>query len=129
MRIGTWNLAGRWSPRHQRLLEDAECDVWLLTEVPAAFTLPGGELVRSESMRRTKGRSWAAVWSTSSPAPLPSPHPAAALVELGGLRICSCVLPWRGARPHWPDEGSNTAAITIAALGLLEPRLHRPTVP
>ena len=51
MRIGTWNLDGRWSPRHQHLLEDAECDVWLLTEVPTSFSLPGGDLVRSESMR------------------------------------------------------------------------------
>lgn len=125
MRIGTWNLAGRWSPHHQRLLEDAECDVWLLTEVPPAFELPGGDLVRSESMKGTKDRAWAAVWSTTPPTSLPSPHPAAALVQLGDLRVCSCVLPWRGARPYWPDEGSNTAAITLAALGHLGPSLTK----
>ena len=62
MRIGTWNLAGRWSLAHQSLLGDAECDVWLLTEVPPAFSLPGGDLSRSEPMTAT-GRSWAAVWS------------------------------------------------------------------
>ncbi len=123
MRIGTWNLAGRWSLHHRGLLEDAECDVWLLSEVPAAFELPGGTLVSSEPMNGTKETSWAAIWSTTPPAPLPSPHPAAALAQLGDLRVCSCVLPWRGARAYWPDEGANTAAITIASLGHIEPSL------
>ncbi len=122
MRIGTWNLAGRWSLAHQSFLEDADCDVWLLTEVPPAFSLPGGHLSRSEPMTAT-GRSWAAVWSTGSSAALPSPHPAAALVRLGDLVICGSVLPWRGARPCWPDEGANTAGITIAALDRLRPAL------
>lgn len=40
MRIGTWNLAGRWSLAHQSFLEDAECDVWLLTEVPTPSPCP-----------------------------------------------------------------------------------------
>lgn len=123
MRIGTWNLAGRWSPRHRHLLEDAGCDVWLLTEVPAAFDLPGGALVRSESMTRTTGRSWAALWSAAPAEQLPSPHPAAALARLGDVLLCSCVLPWRGARPRWPDAGANTAAITLAALDRLAPSL------
>lgn len=119
MRIGTWNLDGRWSPRHRRLLEDADCDVWLLTEVPAAFSLPGGDLVRSEPMPSMKPKSWAAVWSNQPSVEAPSPHPAAALVQLENLLICSCVLPWRGARPYWPDNGSSIAAITIAALDRL----------
>jgi hypothetical protein len=33
MRIGTWNLKGEWTPRHQKLLDTQDCDVWLLTEV------------------------------------------------------------------------------------------------
>ncbi|WP_267128537.1 MULTISPECIES: hypothetical protein [unclassified Nocardioides] len=33
MRIGTWNLAGRWDARHLALLEAMDCDVLLLTEV------------------------------------------------------------------------------------------------
>lgn len=32
MRIGTWNLAGRWSPDHRDHLLGADCDVWLPTE-------------------------------------------------------------------------------------------------
>lgn len=45
MRIGTWNLAGRWDDRHLAMLEDASCDhdsrvahpvfqVMILTEPP-----------------------------------------------------------------------------------------------
>ena len=41
MRIGTWNLAGRWSAHHAGLLLAADCDVWLLTEVNERTTLPG----------------------------------------------------------------------------------------
>lgn len=32
MRIGTWNLAGRWDARHLALIEAMDCDVLLLTE-------------------------------------------------------------------------------------------------
>ncbi len=118
MRIGTWNLAGRWS-RHQEFLQDQKCDAWLLTEVPDAATIDGGELARSEIMRARK--SWAAVWGGQTLVPCPSPHPAAAVGRRGELLLCSCVLPWRGARPCWPDEGPDIASITIAALDILRP--------
>lgn len=118
MRIGTWNLAGRWSARHRALLEDAACDVWLLTEVPAALSLDGGRLVRSAAMGDAK--SWAAIWSSMVTDELPSPHPAAALAAVGDLRVCCCILPWRGARPTWPeDQGTDLAALTRAALDRL----------
>lgn len=116
MRIGTWNLAGRWSTRHRALLEEADCDVWLLTEVPAAFELDGGSLVRSESMKGTRNRAWAAVWSNEPVVTLPPLHPVAAVVQRGDLMICSCVLPWRGSGSTWPGPESNTAGKTIAAL-------------
>lgn len=123
MRIGTWNLAGRWSAGHQRLLEEAGCDVWLLTEVPSAFALEGGELVRSEEMPHTRARSWAAVWS-SAPLVASAPvHPAAALARRDGTLLCSCVLPWRGAGSTWPDEAANTAGRTIVAINRLRPAL------
>lgn len=123
MRIGTWNLDGRWSPRHQRLLAEAECDVWLLTEVPESLALSGGHLVRSDAMLGIGGKSWAAVWSNQPSAKLPPVHPAAAPALCGDLLLFSCVLHWRGARPHWPDEGSTVAAMTLAALGRLGPSL------
>jgi hypothetical protein len=33
MRVGTWNLAGRWTDGHRQVILDQGCDVWLLTEV------------------------------------------------------------------------------------------------
>lgn len=33
MRIGTWNMAGRRQSGWQELLLDADCEIWLLTEV------------------------------------------------------------------------------------------------
>jgi hypothetical protein len=41
MWTGTWNLAGRWSPRHRDVLAAADCDVWLLTEVAEVSSSPG----------------------------------------------------------------------------------------
>lgn len=123
MRIGTWNLAGRWSPAHRALLEDAACDVWLLTEVPARFDLPRGRLMLSEAMPNTGGRSWAGVWSAGTLAALAAVHPAAAVAAVDGVAVCSCVLPWRGAGVTWPDEGANTAGRTKAALARLTPSL------
>lgn len=39
MRIGTWNLAGRWDARHRTLLETMDCDALLLTEVSERLKL------------------------------------------------------------------------------------------
>ena len=96
MRIGTWNLDGRWSTNHFQFLQEEACDIWLLTEVPMAFALDGGALHRSAFMTATK--SWAAVWSKGAAVPSPSPHSAAATVVVDGVLLCSCVLPWRSAR-------------------------------
>lgn len=41
MRIGTWNLAGRWDSRHLGLLTAADCDLLLLTEVSERVELLG----------------------------------------------------------------------------------------
>jgi hypothetical protein len=122
MKIGTWNLDGRWSVNHQQFLEKGKCDVWLLTEVPNRFALDGGELFRSIPM--TPDKSWAGVWSNHNAASSPSPHPAAAMVFRDGVLYCSCVLPWRSARPWWPaeDEG-DVSAMTVATLARLRTRL------
>jgi hypothetical protein len=123
MRIGTWNLAGRWSTRHKELLERAGCEVWLLTEVPEDLALDGGELIRSEAMPRTSPRSWAAVWSDEPVALWAPPHPAAAVARRNGVLFCSCMLPWRSGRGTWPDPGSDVAGETVAALARLRPAL------
>jgi hypothetical protein len=118
MRIGTWNLDGRWSANHRQFLEKEACDIWLLTEVPTAFVLDSGALHRSAPMTATK--SWAAVWSKGDAVPSPSPHPAAATAVLDGVLLCSCVLPWRSARRWWPAEDTgDVAAMTTAALARL----------
>ena len=41
VRVGTWNLEGRWSQDHRELLVAQECEVWLLTEVRDDTSLPG----------------------------------------------------------------------------------------
>ena len=60
MRIGTWNLAGRWSDDHRDLLLEADCDVWLLTEVNERTSLPGYAIHLSDA-RMAARRRWAAV--------------------------------------------------------------------
>lgn len=122
MRIGTWNLDGRWSANHQHFLKKEECDVWLLTEVPSGFALDGGELFLSKLMIGDK--SWAGVWSNHNASRSRSPHPAAAMAARDGVLYCSCVLPWRRARPWWPAEDKgNVAAMTKATLDCLRPKL------
>jgi hypothetical protein len=122
LRVGTWNMAGRWSPAHRALLEGGRCDAWLLTEVPAALDLGGSRLAVSTQMGAVAGRAWAAVWSAGRHVPVASPHPAAAAAVVDGVLLCSCVLPWRGAGGHWPGDG-DTAARTRDALDAIAPVL------
>lgn len=105
MRIGTWNLAGRWSAHHENLMASQGCDLWLLTEVNDRVELPG--------MRRHVGqehmaarRRWAAVLSRYPFEPLPDPHPASASLRLGDTTFVSSVLPWRSCRSRHPWLGS-----------------------
>ena len=118
MRIGTWNLDGRWAANQQQLIEKELCDVWLLTEVPKSFAFDGGDIFWSMPM--TKDKAWAGVWSNGNAAPSPSTHPAAATAIRDGVLYCSCVLPWRAARPWWPAEDTgDVAAMTAATLARL----------
>ncbi len=104
MRIGTWNLAGRWDARHADLLSTLACDVLLLTEVSDRIDLPGTTHATAATMAAR--RRWAAIWSRHPVAPLPDPHGATAMAEIEGLRFCSSVLPWRscGSRSPWVGE-------------------------
>ena len=119
-------MQGRWSPAHAALIAAADCEVWLLTEVHRDLDL-GAPPIRSEAMKGTKDRAWAAVWSRLPMAEVPSPHPAAAAARAGELLFVTCVLPWRGARDAWPGGGANTAGRTREALDALRPLLlHEP---
>ena len=119
MRIGTWNLAGRWSPNHLDLLTEADCDVWLLTEVSQRVTSPGFYAhVTGALMQPTK--YWAGVYSRRPLTGLPDPHPASAAAVVDGTTYCSSILPWKGSDgpPFWP--GDNHAARTeFAVIALL----------
>lgn len=103
MRIGTWNLDGRWTPEHERFVAAANCDVWLLTEVNESFELPGYHRHLGEA-RIAARRRWAGVYSQSPLTPLPDPHVASAAAMIEGITYCSSILPWRssGGEPTWP---------------------------
>ncbi|MAY96572.1 endonuclease/exonuclease/phosphatase family protein [uncultured Nocardioides sp.] len=103
MRIGTWNLDGRWSDRHAAVLTSLACDVLLLTECPENAELPSyASHATTARIPGEKHRHWAAIWATEPVTPLPDPHPASASVRIGDLTFCSSVLPWTLASAQWP---------------------------
>jgi len=123
VRIGTWNLAGRWSPAHLDVLVAQDCDVWLLTEVRADTALPGyhSHVTTAQMARR---RHWAGVFSRSPLTPLPDPHVASAAAVVADVTYCSSILPWRSCGPVPWGDGS-TAERTARALDALLPALPR----
>jgi hypothetical protein len=102
VRIGTWNLAGRWTPEHLTFLIEHDCDVWLLTETSERTNVPGFAS-HMTTERMAAARRWAGVFSRVGLEPLPDPHPASAMAQVAGLTVCSSVLPWRscGGGPPW----------------------------
>lgn len=125
VRIGTWNLAGQWSPEHLALLEQVGCDVWLLTEVHVNLSIPGMHLHRSVE-RMGPNKTWAAIASTSDIAPFADPHRASAAAEVAGSRFVSSVLPWRSCGPSW--AGDTLAEKLATTLKELQPTLEGTTI-
>jgi hypothetical protein len=119
VRIGTWNLQGRWDARHLALIEAMDCDVLLLTEVSERVELPGHGLHLGEPSMAPK-RRWAAVASRLPMRPMPDPHGASAMADLDGVRMCSSILPWKGCGTRDPWAGATTAERTIAAVAAVE---------
>jgi len=117
VRIGTWNLAGRWSPAHLALLTAQDCDVWLLTEVRDDVDVPG-YWVHLAAGEMARGRRWVGIFSRSPITPLPDPHAASAAVAVDGVTFCSTILPWRSCGPVPWGEGTH-AERTARALGSL----------
>lgn len=105
MRIGTWNMAGRWDERHLAFVVAADCDVWLFTEVHEKVAIAGFG-VHVSAGRMAADRRWAGVYSRFPMTPLPDPHPASAAAVICGTTYCSSILPWRscGGPPVWPGE-------------------------
>lgn len=123
LRIGTWNLEGRWTGSHRAMLLDLACDVWLLTEVSTAENVPLN--IHRSSVDMIDGRSWAAIGSRHSLTPLADPHPASAAAQVGGITYCSSVLPWKGSGTSAPWGEGTTASRTARALGALDRHLPR----
>ena len=119
MRIGTWNLDGKWRDDHLAVIRELDCDVLLLTEVERSTRIPGMDL-HASSLEMTPGRWWAAIASRSSMRPMPDPHGASAMAEIDGFTFCSSVLPWRGCKHEWIWMGSNTTERTAAAVDQIE---------
>lgn len=113
MRIATWNLEGKWTPRHHWLIRSLRADLLLLTEVLDKVAIPGLNIHFTEGEMQP-GRRWAAIATNAPLRPLPDPHGATALAEVEGFRVASSILPWRngGGAPPWAgrDQGSRTAA-------------------
>jgi hypothetical protein len=118
MRIGTWNLQGRWDPRHLELLAAHDCDVWLLTEVNDRVELPGYHEARTDALMAPR-RAWAGVFARDGLRPEDEPHAATATATVGGVAVWSSVLPWRssGGAPTWQgDRHADRTAATVDAL-------------
>ena len=96
-----------------------ECDVLLLTEVSERVEIPGYGLHLGRLLMSPK-RQWAAVAARLPMRPLPDPHGASAMADVDGLRVCSCILPWKGCGAREPWVGANTAERTIAAVAAIE---------
>ena len=107
MRIGTWNLAGRWDTRHAHLMRQQNCEVWLLTEVSESLALEEYTKHMSASSMPPR-RRWAAILTRTALLPLPDPHAASALARVGDLHFCSSILPWRSCGSRLPWIGSDT---------------------
>lgn len=125
MRIGTWNMDGRGTPRHLAFLKALSCDVLLLTEVRHGLKLESGSLVRSEAMGARK--DWAAVWTRQPASEREAEHAWSAAAEQDGVLVVSSILPWRLVGKHWPGSETTTAARTAAALEQIGPMLRPAT--
>ena len=120
MRIGTWNLEGKWSDRHARFMHRQDCDVWLLTEVHTRTALQGYEVVATK-VPMARDRHWSAILSRSGVKPRRSPHRTTAVAVIDGTTYWCSVLPWRTCGTKAPWVGSNHGDKMAAVVSQLEP--------
>ena len=97
--------------------------MWLLTEVPHRWELPGYRMtIGSTDMALHK--RWAVVASRLTMDEHPSPHPASAIARVEGVTFVSSILPWRGCGDRAPWRGADHAARMVHALEDLAPILR-----
>jgi len=121
MRIGTWNLEGKWTDAHERFLLAGDCAVWLLTEVTTTVVMSGYQSQMTGSLM-LPGKCWSAVFSRDPLTPLDDPHFASAMAQVNGITFCSSILPWRSAvEPLWPgaSQGERTQRAVNSLLAQL----------
>ena len=122
VRVGTWNLDGKWSSSHQALLAGAQCDIWLLTEIsPKACSSQarmGDYHCHFSKGVMARNQHWAAILSLKNICALPDPHAASAAARIDGITYCSSILPWAGSgsNPSSPWIGTSLEAMTRAAV-------------
>lgn len=119
MRIGTWNLAGRYGDRHRQQLEQMACDVLLLTEVSEKLDLTGWHVAATDH-RMTPNRHWSAIVATEPILQVSEPHPASIAGTVSGIRYCSSILPWRGCSPREFWVGANLVEKMTRTAGPIE---------
>lgn len=128
VRVGTWNLDGRWDARCEAALARLSGDVWLLTELPDDAALPGFRVYPSAAPL-VAGRHWSAVLVRETARAVArwdgDLHPASAAAVVGGVVYCSSVLPWRSCGRDHPWEGATTAEKTAAVTQRLAGSLPR----
>lgn len=127
IRIGTWNLEGKWSADHHALLSAQNCQIWLLTEVPTAIAADFHIHHTSQLMQPSK--YWAGILSIDKLTPVSDPHPASAAALIAGVAYCSSILPWAtcGSEPTQPWRGSSLEEKTKTAIEPIEKLLKDKT--
>ena len=115
MLIGTWNLAGRWSMDHARVIEDADCDIWLLTDVPSRASVAGYHQHLSAG-RHGASAHWSGVLSRLAAEPVRHHSPTATVLSIADIVIASTVLPWPEPHEDEPWEGDSHAERYATAL-------------
>lgn len=93
MKIGTWNLDAHWNSAHEELLINADCDVWLLTEVSPSAIISGYQRHFSKQCM-ARGQHYSAIFSRMPLNPIPDPHPASAAALIDDVTYCCSILPW-----------------------------------
>jgi len=126
MRIGTWNLEGRWSEARAEFLAALDCDVLLLTELHHE-TRVAGMRGRTTYGLMAPDRFWAGVFTRGAQVGYPDPHGAAAMAVADGVTCVSSVLPWRSCGSSWPWVGERHADKTSNAVAPIA-RLRQPVV-
>jgi hypothetical protein len=113
VRVGTWNLDGRWNANHVELLLAQECDVWLLTEIREHARLPGFESYLTTGMMGPR-KHWAGIFSQFTIQPLADPDVASAIGVGAGIIWCSSILPWRSCGSEAWGAGSTSEKVVRA---------------